>query len=165
MSWVRCACRARERCAAAARRNPRGGYRLETDVGFSQFKLADGTRSWHEDSLTLHLDLIGDVVGGYRLDAAGLHVLTGKDGIDLDLLEPIANLQSLRAVRARLRLHGDLSRWKERVTSLTGLLDSVRLAGQIEVDSRLRYEAEAILLEDIKIAGRASLSGFGCERG
>jgi len=170
---------------AAARRNPHGGYRLEGDVGFSQFHLADGARGWREDSITIHLDLIGDVVGGYRIDAGGLHVLAGMDGIDLDLLEPIAfssalsselrvlspstqnselrtQSSELRAARARLRFHGDLARWKERVTNLTGLLDGVHLGGQIEMDGRLRYEAEAIQLEDIKVAGRAVyVQGFG----
>jgi translocation and assembly module TamB len=147
---------------AAARRNPRGSYRLESDVGVTRLNLADGTRSYREDSITIHLDLIGDIVGGYCVHAGGLQVLTGKDGIDVDLLEPIADLQTLRAARARLRIHGDLSRWMERVTSLTGLFDSLRLAGQIEVDGRLRYEAEAIQMEDIKVAGHGvHMQGFG----
>jgi translocation and assembly module TamB len=140
---------------AAARRNMRGGYRLESDVGFSQFSLSDGGRAWREDSLTIHLDLIGDRAGGYRVNAGALHLLSGKDGIDLDLLEPIADLTSLHSARARLRLHGSLTRWQDRVASLTGLLAGVRLAGQIDVDGRLRYEADTIQLEDVKIAGRA----------
>jgi translocation and assembly module TamB len=163
---------------AAARRHPRGVYRLESDIGFSQLSLADGARIWREDSLTIRLDLIGDTAGGYRIDAGALHVLAGKDGIDIDLLEPIVSSPTLssgfrvlrpstpkselrtpnselRGARARLRFHGDLARWKDRITSLTGLLDGVRLAGQIDVDGRLRYEAEAIQLEDIKVTGRA----------
>lgn len=147
---------------AAARRNPRGGYRLESDVGLTQLSLADGARVWREDSLTVHLDLIGETAGGYRVNAGALHVLAGKDGIDLDLLEPIADVPPLRTARARLRFHGDLARWKERVTNLTGLLDGVRFAGQIDMDGRLRYEADSVQLEDIKVAGRTvQLQGFG----
>jgi translocation and assembly module TamB len=139
---------------ATARRNPRGAYRLESDVGFTQLSLADGARIWREDSLTIRLDWIGDLAGSNRIDAGALHVLAGKDGIDLDLLGPIADLSALRAARARLRLHGDLTRWKDRVASLTGLLHGVRLAGQIDVDVRLRYEAETVYLEDVKAVGR-----------
>jgi translocation and assembly module TamB len=151
---------------AAARRNARGGYRLESDLGLTQLSLADGARTWREDRLTLHLDLLGDTAGGYRVDAGALHLLAGKDGIDLDLLEPIASgtgaSSVMPAVRARLRFHGELDRWKERITRLTGLLDGVRLAGQIDLDGRLRYEGESIRLEDMKIAGRSvQLQGFG----
>ncbi|MHB1422083.1 MAG: translocation/assembly module TamB domain-containing protein [Gemmataceae bacterium] len=146
---------------AAARRNLRG-YRLESDVGLTQFSLADGGRAWREDCLTIHLDLIGENAGGYRINAGALHVLSGKDGIDLDLLEPIGDVESFHAVRARLRFHGDLARWQGRVTSLTGMLAGVSLAGQIDVDGRLRYEAETIQLEDVKLAGRAvQFQGFG----
>jgi hypothetical protein len=147
---------------AAARRNPRGGYRLESDVRFAQLSLADGARAWREESLTIHVDLLGDFAGVYRINGGGLHVLTGKDGIDLDLLEPIADLQSLRAARARLRLHGDLSRWHSRISNLTGLLDGVHLTGLIDVDSRLRYEGDTIQLEDVKVASRAvKFQAFG----
>jgi translocation and assembly module TamB len=168
---------------ATARRNPRGGYRLESDVGFTQLSLADGTRAWGEDSLTIRLDLIGDMTGGYRIVAGAMHVLSGKDGIDLDLLEPIGwrvegggwRVEGENSsppstlypppstrLRARLRLHGDLARWRDRVASLTGLLDRVRLAGQIDADCRLRYESEALHLEDVKIAGRGvRLEGLG----
>jgi translocation and assembly module TamB len=165
---------------ATARRNLRGGYRLESDVGFTQLSLADGIRAWREDSLTIHLDLIGDTTGGYRIDAGAVHVLAGKDGIDLDLLEPIwsgewrvpsgeketlsslATRHSPLATRLRLRCHGDLARWQHRVASLTGLLDDVRLAGQIDADCRLRYEAQTVYLEDVKIAGRTvRFQGFG----
>jgi hypothetical protein len=167
---------------AAARRNPRGGYRIESDIGFAQLSVADGARIWREDSLTLHLDLIGENgedtrppergrpthrANGYRIDSGALHVLAGKDGIDLDLLEPLASSgtgvsPTLPPLRARMRFHGDLERWKGRVTSLTGLLDGVRMAGQIDMDGRLRYEAETIQLEDLKIAGRAvRFQGFG----
>ncbi|HTU91971.1 MAG TPA: DUF748 domain-containing protein, partial [Gemmataceae bacterium] len=76
---------------AAARCNPRGGYRLESDVGFTQLRLTDGKRAWREDSLTIHLDLVGNTAGGYRVDAGALHVLAGKDGVDVDLLEPISS--------------------------------------------------------------------------
>jgi translocation and assembly module TamB len=147
---------------ATARRNPRGGYRLESDIGLTQLSLADGSRAWREDSLTARLDLIGDTTGGYRIDAGAVHVLAGKDGIDLDLLEPVADVQSVRAARARLRCHGDLTRWRDRVSSLAGMLDGMSLAGQIDADCRLRYESEAIQLEDVKIAGRAvQVQGFG----
>ncbi len=163
---------------AAARRNPRGGYRLESDLGLNQLSVADGARVWREDKLTLHLDLSGDsgrdarMAYGYRIEAGALHILAGKDGIDLDLLEPFASRTGVLGgtgvspvvppLRVRLRFHGDLERWKGRITSLTGLLDGVRLAGQIDMDGRLRYEAESIQLEDIKIAGRAvRFQGFG----
>ncbi len=170
---------------ATARRNLRGGYRLESDVGFTQLSLADDIRTWREDSLTIHLDLIGDTTGGYRVDAGAMHVLAGKDGIDLDLLEPITSLSVLssesrvlrintqnselrtqnserKSARARLRFHGDLTRWQNRIASLTGLLDGVRLAGHIDADCRLRYESETVHLEDIKIAGRTvQIQGFG----
>lgn len=147
---------------AAARRNPRGGYRLESDVRFAQLSLSDGARAWREDSLTIHLDLLGEVVGGYRINGGALHVLTGKDGIDLDLLEPIADLQSFHTARARLRCHGDLARWHGRIANLTGLLDGVRLAGLIDLDGRVRYAGETIQLEDVKIAGRTvKFQGFG----
>ncbi len=147
---------------ATARRNLRGGYRLESDVGFTQLSLADGTRTWREDSLTVHLDLIGDTTGGYRIDAGAVHVLAGKDGIDLDLLEPINDVQSFRAAHARLHLHGDLTRWQNRATSLAGLLDGIRLAGHIDADCRLRYESEMVHLEDIKIVGRTvQIQGLG----
>jgi hypothetical protein len=145
----------------SARRNPRGAYRLEGNVGFTQLHLTDGSRAWHEDSLTIRLDLIGDTAAGYRIDAGAIHILAGQDGIDLDLLEPIADLPlrpALRwpsCVRARLRFHGDLARWQGRLTNLTGLLAGVGLAGQIDMDGRLRYEAETTHLEDIKITGHA----------
>jgi hypothetical protein len=153
---------------ATARRNLRGGYRLESDVGFTQLSLADGARTWREDSLTIHLDLIGDTTGPYRVDAGAVHVLAGKDGIDLDLLEPIdmpvgpASRRSFGSAHARLRFHGDLTRWQNRATSLAGLLDGFRLAGHIDADCRLRYESETVHLEDIKIVGRTvQIQGFG----
>ncbi|MHB1427020.1 MAG: AsmA family protein, partial [Gemmataceae bacterium] len=147
---------------AKARRHLRGGYRVESNIGFTQLSLADGPRAWREDSLTIHLDLIGDVSGGYRIDAGALHVSAGKDGIDIDLLEPIADVQLLRAARGRLRIHGDLTRWQNRAASLAGLLDGVRLAGQIDADCRLRYEGETVYLEDIKIVGRTmQVQAFG----
>ncbi|HEY7424291.1 MAG TPA: DUF748 domain-containing protein, partial [Gemmataceae bacterium] len=147
-----------------ARHNPRGGYRLEGDLQFNKMNLADGGRSWREDNLTVRVDLVGESAPGgvYRVNAGGLHVLAGKDGIDLDLLEPIADVAALRAARARLRVHGDLARWHGRLNSLTGLLESVHAAGQIELDGRLRYEAESVQLEDIKVAGHAiRMQGFG----
>ncbi len=59
-------------------------------------------------------------------------------------------------------MHGDLARWQGRLTSLTGLLNGMRGAGQIDVDARLRYEAEAIQLEDVKITGHSvRFQGFG----
>jgi translocation and assembly module TamB len=165
---------------AAARCNPRGGFRLESDVGFTQFRLFDGARAWHEDSLTVHLDLVGSTSGVHSVDAGAVHILAGKDGIDVDLLEPISSGErpalavwftseqpanagrSPLATRLRLRFHGDLARWQGRVASLTGFLNGLRLGGQIDVDGRLRYESETISLEDIKIAGRAvQLQGFG----
>ncbi len=168
-----------------ARRNLRGGYRLESDIGFTQLSLADGARTWREDSLTIHLDLIGDTTGGYRVDAGAVHVLAGTDGIDLDLLEPITSLAALssefqvlrpgipnselrtqnserKSVHARLHFHGDLTRWQNRATSLAGLLDGFHLAGHIDADCRLRYESETVHLEDIKIVGRTvQIQGFG----
>ncbi len=82
-----------------ARRNPRGGYRLESDVRVAQLNVADGARAWHEDSITLRIDFLGDPTGGCRLNAGALHALADKDGIDLDLLEPITDLQAFRAAR------------------------------------------------------------------
>jgi translocation and assembly module TamB len=147
---------------ATARRNPRGATRLESDVGFTQLSLNDGSRAWREDSLTIRLDLIGDTAGGYRIDAGAMHALAGKDGIDLDLLEPIADVSSLRAGRARLRFHGDLTRWRDRISSLAGMLEGMSMAGQIDADCRLRYEPETVQLEDVKIAGRTvRFQGFG----
>ncbi|HEY7310036.1 MAG TPA: DUF748 domain-containing protein [Gemmataceae bacterium] len=147
-----------------ARRDSRGGYRVQGDVQIAQLNLADGARSYREDNLTIRLDLVGDSVpdGTYRVKAGGLHLLAGKDGIDLDLLEPIADVVLLRAARARLRVHGDLTRWHGRLNSLTGLFNGVRVAGQIELDTRLHYEAEAVLLEDVKLTGHAvHVQGFG----
>ncbi|HEY7424003.1 MAG TPA: hypothetical protein VH682_07190, partial [Gemmataceae bacterium] len=147
-----------------ARHNPRGGYRLEGDLQFNKMNLADGGRSWREDNLIVRLDLVGESAlgGAYRVNAGGLHVLAGQDGIDLDLLEPIADVAALRAARVRLRVHGDLTRWHGRLNSLTGLLEGVHAAGQIELDGRLRYETEAVQLEDIKVAGQAiRMQGFG----
>jgi hypothetical protein len=147
-----------------ARRNARGGYRLQGDIQIGQLSLAEGERSWREDNLTVRLDLVGDSVpgGSYRVTAGGVHLLAGNDGIDVDLLEPIADVVLLRATRARLRVHGDLARWHGRLNSLTGLLDGIHVAGQIELDTRLHYEAEAVLLEDVKLAGRTvRMQGFG----
>jgi translocation and assembly module TamB len=147
---------------AEMRRHSRACSRLESDLRFARFRLTDGTRTWGEDGVTVRLDLIGALSGGGLLQAGGLHVHTGADGIDLDLLEPIASVSSFRAARARLRLHGDLARWRGRVCSLTGFLESTTLAGQFELDSRLRYEPEAIQLEDVKVTGRdVRLRGFG----
>src|SRR5581483_10374317 len=138
---------------------------------------SEAGRAWREDSLTIHLDLIGEASGGYRIDAGAVHVLAGKDGIDVDLLEPITSSSvlssesrvlrpgtqnselrtqnsELKGARARLRFHGDLARWQNRASSLTGLLEGVRLAGQIDADCRLRYESETVHLEDIKIGCR-----------
>jgi translocation and assembly module TamB len=139
---------------ASARSNPRGGYRLESDVRIAQFNLSDGARNWREDTITVRLDCTGGLDGGYRVNAGALHVLASNDGVDLDLLEPIADLQSFHTARVHLRVHGDLARWQGRVNSLSGLLEGVHPVGQIDVDSRLRYEAETIQLEDVKIVGK-----------
>jgi hypothetical protein len=148
----------------SARRNPRGGYRLEGDVQFNPLNLADGGRSWQEDNLTVRLDLVGEAASGgtYRVSAGGLHLLAGQDGIDVDLLEPIADVMAPQAARARLRVHGDLARWHGRLNSLTGMLADVQVAGKVELDGRLRYEAETVQLEDVKMVGRAiRMQGFG----
>ena len=148
----------------SAKRNPRGLYRLEGDIQLNQFNLSDGARAWREDRLTVRLDLVGEAAprGAVRVNGGGLHVLAGQDGIDLDLLEPIADLPMLRAMRARVRVHGDLAHWRDRLSSVTGSFDNVRTAGQVEVDGRLRYEADAIQLEDLKVAAHAlQLRGFG----
>ncbi|HTU92119.1 MAG TPA: hypothetical protein VMF69_18700, partial [Gemmataceae bacterium] len=74
----------------------------------------------------------------------------------------LATRYSPLATRFRLRFRGDLARWQGRVISLTGRLDGVRVAGQIDVDGRLRYESEMVHLEDIKIGGRSvQLQGVG----
>lgn len=148
----------------SAKRNPRGLYRLEGDVQLNQFNLSDGARAWREDRLTVRLDLVGEATprGVVRINGGGLHVLAGQDGIDLDLLEPIADLESLRALRARVRVHGDLAHWRDRLSSVIGSFDSVRIAGQVEVDGRLRYEAESIQMEDLKVVAHGlQLRGFG----
>jgi hypothetical protein len=148
----------------SAKRSPRGSYRLEGDVQLNQFNLSDGARAWREDRLTVRLDLVGETVprGTFRVNAGGLHVLAGQDGIDVDLLEPIADVAALRAARARMRVHGELARWRDRLRSVTGALDSVRLAGQVDVDSRLRCEAEAVQFEDLKVAGHGvQIHGLG----
>jgi translocation and assembly module TamB len=147
---------------ASMRRNARDGSRLETDVRFGQFNLTDGSRSWREDSITVHFDLIGTLGSNNRIQAGALHVLAGTDGIDLDLMEPIADLHSFRSARTRLRVSGDLARWRGRVASLTGLFEGATATGQFDVDARLRYEAEALQLEDIKVTGRdVRLHGLG----
>lgn len=147
---------------AAMRRNPRDGSRLESDIRFDRFNVADGTRTWNEDSITVRLDSTGTFAGGLRIQAGALHVLTGADGIDLDLLEPLTDLQSFHAARARLRVHGDLARWKGRVNSLTGLLEGVQVGGTFDVDSRLRYDSGTLQLEDVKVAGHGvQLHGWG----
>ncbi len=87
-----------------AKRNPRGGYRVEGDLQFAQLNLTDAIgKSWREDRLTVRVDLVGDTTlrDIYRVDAAGLHILAGDDGIDIDLLEPIPNAAALRAASAR----------------------------------------------------------------
>jgi hypothetical protein len=147
-----------------AKRSPRGSYRVEGDVQLNQFNLSDGARAWREDRVTVRVDLVGETAlqGAFRVNAGGLHVLAGQDGIDIDLLEPIGDVSALRAARARVRVHGELARWHHRVRSVTGALEGVRLAGQIDVDSRLRYEAEAIQFEDLKVVGHGvQMQGFG----
>jgi len=148
-----------------AKRNPRGGYRLEGDVQFAQLNLTDPMgRSWREDRLTVRLDLVGDsdALDVYHVDAAGLHILAGQDGIDLDLLEAITNFSALHTVSARVRIHGDLTRWHGRLRSVTGLLDGAQLAGQVDLDGRLRYQGDAVRLDDIKVTGHAiQFQGFG----
>ncbi len=45
---------------------------------------------------------------------------------------------------------------------MTGFLDNVRLAGNVELDGRLRYEPEAVHLDDIRVTGHAiQLQGLG----
>ncbi len=147
---------------ASMRRNSRDGSRLEADLRFGQFNLSDGSRVWREDRITVHLDLIGALGGDNRIQAGALHVQAGTDGIDLDLMEPIASLQSIHSARTRLRVSGDLARWRGRVSSLTGLLEGVSVSGQLDMDARLRYEPEAIQVEDFRATGRdVKLSGAG----
>ncbi len=98
----------------SAKRNLRGGCRLQGDVQVAQLQLTDGGQAWREDNLTVRLDLVGEPMGGsYRVNAGGLHVLAGDDGIDLDLLEPIANVTAASAASARAarpRRPGSLAR-------------------------------------------------------
>jgi translocation and assembly module TamB len=140
---------------ASSRRHPRGGHRLESDLRLAQLALIDGAQAWRENNISIRIDLIADRLGGRRIQAGALHVLAGQDGIDLDLLEPIADWSALRSVRARLRVHGDLSRWHGRISRMTGALAGVEMGGQIEVDGRLRYETEMMQLEDVKVTGHA----------
>jgi hypothetical protein len=140
-----------------AKRNLRGGYRLESDVRLTRLSLTDPDgRSCREDSLTVRLDLVGEAAGrGYRVNAGGLHVLAGKDGIDIDLLEPIADVADFRTASARVRVHGDLARWHGRLASLMAGLDRMKLAGKVELVGRLRYEPDAVRFDDLKVSGRA----------
>jgi hypothetical protein len=149
-----------------AKRNPRGAYRLEGDAQVAQFNLSDPVgHSWREDRLTVRLDLVGEPAGAsYRLSAGGLHLLAGQDGVDIDLLEPIPDLGAPHAARVRVRVHGDLARWQARLGSFGARWDGVRVAGQVEFDSRLRCGQEAVEFEDLKVAGRdVRFVGFGLD--
>jgi translocation and assembly module TamB len=125
-----------------------GVFGVKGEVRLQDLNVALGSRSLREKDLRLTIDAVGRVKGpAYRLETGGLHLFSGTDHVDVDLLEPIVDLAYLRSGYVRLGLHGDLNRWKSWAGQVAGLPAEWQAGGDADASARLRLTPESLDLD------------------
>jgi hypothetical protein len=115
---------------------------------------------WREDRVRVHMDLAGKRLhsGTLHFDAAALRVEAGPELVELQLLEPVQDIQQGPWGLWRLHAHGDLASWHRRLQPWLGAADTWRLAGSSDLTAQLRSTAGVVKLEEMKLA----LRGMDC---
>ncbi len=143
-----------------------GGFKAESLVTLTDFAFTDGPgRGLREAKLTLKADAAGRFAVGSpaRLDAAILTVVAAEDGLEVKLLEPVADLKALTAGKASVRLVGDLGRWKDRAAGVAPVPAGWQVGGVGVASGTVRFAGpERVAVDGLKVdVDRARFRGAG----
>jgi len=140
-----------------ARRRNDGGFAVQGDAQIRKLEVAGLTRKpLAEEQVTLRLEAAGtaDATGPRSLDAARIHVQTGGDEVELQLLAPIRELQQEVRGNARVKVRGDLARWQRRLSPWTDVLDGWQMAGAVDATTSARGSLQAVDIDSVAVALR-----------
>lgn len=131
-----------------------GSYQLEGDATTTKPLLAlPGGRVCRDTQSSTHLAAVAEETkqGSYLLKSGNIHIALGPDALDVSLTKPVADLFSAEPLSARLEVHGDLARWQNRLGLAPDAKGGCQLAGQGDLRADLRWETEAVQLQDVKL--------------
>jgi hypothetical protein len=134
-----------------------GRFTLHGEGQVRQLQMAGFTnRPVQEAFVNVRLEAAGNNLehGVQRLDSASFRLEGGSEVVDVQLLEPIADLQHGRSGSVRMQVQGDLTSWQRRAQPWTTALDGWQLAGKGGLTARLRSTGSAVNIEELKLALR-----------
>lgn len=121
--------------------------------------------TWREESLTLRLDAAGTMTDFVpnSLQRLELALQGGQEQVSLRLLEPMTDIHRGPWGSVQCRIQGDMARWRQRLQPWLGdCLNDCRLAGPADVTAVVRYQSDAIDLDNLQVALRqATIQGAG----
>jgi hypothetical protein len=144
-------------------RDRTGAFSVKGNAQLTNLAVSLGGGDVREDALTLQLEGSGRLKDqAYRLESALLRLDAGTEKLDLNLLEPLADLRSSSGAYLQLGVRGDLARWRNLLSPVAAIPPTIHLTGTTEAAARLRFGTKTIEADSAQVSfNNARLVGAG----
>jgi translocation and assembly module TamB len=130
---------------------PENKYQIEGNAGIHGLNLTGpGGRNWQEPDVTLKYIAVVQPGERFNMPAASATLQAGQDWVWIQSSEAATDLLGSPSLGAKVRLFGDLARWRNRVGPWMQELAALPVIGVGELSGQVRYTPQSIAFQDVK---------------
>jgi hypothetical protein len=130
--------------------NPGGGFRTDGSIKLVRFAFQDAAgRGVREPELTATLHATGkrDPAGPLRLDTGEASLSAAGDTFTLSLIEPVADVRTVRTGKLAASVSGDFARWRNRLSPWVSLPPAWQIAGAGRVAGTVAFTPDGVRVD------------------